>query len=104
MRGGRRKKTKPLMEDFNRAALDLQGGMFRVILLDLHGNLGWWLADAADDYNGTVREHVFNIDGFMESMTLEFPSKEKLEEFRDEIKWGKCPTGEDGYRRLVKWW
>ena len=87
----------------SKAALDLQFGRYKIVLFDLYKDIGWHLAIVANRYGGSVRDQVFKRDGFIGSMNLEFKSRDHLEGFKEDIKWTKCSTGKDGYRRIVEW-
>jgi hypothetical protein len=102
-RGGRRKKIEPLSWDFNLAAVSEENGRFTVGVFRISGQNGWFLATEADEVDGTIRDHTFRDDGLLGSMILEFKTRKQLFGFLEIIKWGKCPSCDDGYRRLVNW-
>jgi hypothetical protein len=102
-RGGRRKKTEPISHDSNLAEVSEKNGYFNTGFFNLSGNTGWRLSTDAFKFNGTIRDHTFKTDGLMGSMIIEFPDRKQLFGFLEKIKWSKCPTYDDGYRRLVDW-
>ena len=102
-RGGRRKKTNPIDWDFNLAVVTEENSEFKVGFFRLSGEIGWFLATEADEFNGTIREHTFREDGLLRTMILQFSTRKALFGFLEAIKWSKCPIGDDGYRRLVNW-